>query len=388
VTTTTPTWTEEVTDLATGKVRQLRGGTGDPLVVLHQDIGNPGWLDFHERLAQRFTVRAPDLPGYSPLGTEQAELPAWARHPRDLAIIMLQWLDKLRIDRATLVGLGFGGWIAAEMATMDQRRFGHLVLVGAMGLQPKEGEILDQMMVSHHDYVKRGFRDEAAYERQYAGEPAPEHTTAWDFNREMTARIAWKPYLFSQTLPIRLPQTAGNYWVIVVTDAANNVVELLEDNNVGVSLTPVQVAPAYSAVVSTDLEAAPANTPVPLTGRASRGGGQPATFSLVDIHIRVRGTTRTIAALTDVAGNFATTWQPLQGEAGYYEIAAGHPGEATPVAQDSFHLLGLKAQPERPSVRLSEGSSVGGSVQIENLSDVPLTGLAVELVSKPPNVII
>ncbi|MGC8990278.1 MAG: CARDB domain-containing protein, partial [Verrucomicrobiia bacterium] len=163
---------------------------------------------------------------------------------------------------------------------------------------------------------------------------------------------------FAQTLPIHLPQTAGDYWVIVATDANNSVVELLEDNNLGISITPVRVVPAYTAVVSTDIEVAPANTPVPMKGMATLPDGKPAAFSLVNIHISVRGTTRTIAALTDSQGRFATSWQPLPGEAGFYEIAAGHPGEPVPAPQDRFYLLGMKAQPAQPSVRLSEGSSV------------------------------
>ncbi|HRT58988.1 MAG TPA: CARDB domain-containing protein, partial [Candidatus Paceibacterota bacterium] len=191
---------------------------------------------------------------------------------------------------------------------------------------------------------------------------------------------------FGQTLPLRLPMAAGQYWVVVVADALNNVVELLEDNNVRVSATPIQVNPAYHVTVATDLEVAPANTPVPMAGQAFRSGGAPAQFVPVNIHVRVRGTTRTIAAITDVQGRFATTWQPLPGEAGYYEISAAHPGEPVPAPQDSFYLLGMKAQPAQPSARLSEGSSIGGSVRIENLSDVPLTGLAVEILSKPPNV--
>ena len=36
-----------------------------------------------------------------------------------------------------------------------------MVLVGAAGLQPDEGEILDEMLTDYTDYVKAGFRDEA-----------------------------------------------------------------------------------------------------------------------------------------------------------------------------------------------------------------------------------
>jgi pimeloyl-ACP methyl ester carboxylesterase len=171
-------------------------GTGAPIVVVHHDIGNPGWLPFHDLLARQGTLYVPDLPGYG-----QSERPAWARHPRDLAVMLQLLLDKLEIERATLVGLGFGGWIAAEMATMSQRRFPRLVLVGAMGIKPAEGEILDQIMVSVDEYVRRGFADTAAFERQFGSELTQEQIHAWDAAREMTARIAWKPYMFSHQLP-------------------------------------------------------------------------------------------------------------------------------------------------------------------------------------------
>lgn len=194
--TRTETETETTIGLATGKIRLLRGGVGEPLVVLHHDIGNPGWLPFYQELSKRFEVLAPDLPGYG-----QSERPEWARHPRDLAIIMQHFLDKVSLDRVVLVGLGFGGWLAAEMATMNQRRLKALVLVGAMGILPRDGQFLDQILVSHIEYVKEGFRSEAEYARQFGSPPSPDLALSWDLNKEMTARVTWKPYMFSHELP-------------------------------------------------------------------------------------------------------------------------------------------------------------------------------------------
>jgi len=171
-------------------------GAGRPLVVLHHDIGSQDWIPFYDALAQDHEVYVPDLPGYG-----RSARPAWARHPRDLAILMLQALEQLEVRRVTLVGLGFGGWVAAEMATMANDRVRSLVLASPFGIKPQQGEISDQMMLSHVDYVKLGFRDEAEFERHFAAEPSPELALCWDLNREMTARIAWKPYMFSHQLP-------------------------------------------------------------------------------------------------------------------------------------------------------------------------------------------
>jgi pimeloyl-ACP methyl ester carboxylesterase len=62
-------------------------------------------------------------------------------------------LDALDADRVHLVGLGLGGWAAAEMATMNQNRLVTLTLVGAAGLKPRVGEIHDPMLAGFIDYV-------------------------------------------------------------------------------------------------------------------------------------------------------------------------------------------------------------------------------------------
>jgi pimeloyl-ACP methyl ester carboxylesterase len=116
--------------------------------------------------------------------------------------VIYQWLlAELGLRRVSLVGLGLGGWIAAEMATMAPAAFRRLVLVGAMGIRPERGEILDQALLSYIDYVKAGFHDVSAFDRTWGAEPPVSQLEQWDLNREMSFRIAWKPYMYSQTLP-------------------------------------------------------------------------------------------------------------------------------------------------------------------------------------------
>ena len=181
--------------VAAKNVRVLQSGTGRPLVVLHHSTGNPGWLPFYEQLAGSFQVIVPDLPGYG-----QSERPEWARDARDIALLVGRLLDNMGLEQIILVGLGIGGFIAAELATMEPHRISLLTLIGAAGLQPEEGEILDQMLVDYVDYVKAGFRDEASYNRVLGEDAATRYKELWDFSREMTARITWKPYMFSRRL--------------------------------------------------------------------------------------------------------------------------------------------------------------------------------------------
>src|SRR5438552_7915060 len=114
-------------------------------------------------------------------------------------------LGELAATRAVgpiaVVGRGFGGWIAAEMAALAPRTFHRLVLVGAMGLKPERGEIADQALVSYIDYVRLGFADQRTFDQVFGAEPPTPLLEQWDLNREMTFRIAWKPYMYNPTLP-------------------------------------------------------------------------------------------------------------------------------------------------------------------------------------------
>ncbi|GAB4336862.1 MAG: alpha/beta hydrolase [Dehalococcoidia bacterium] len=195
MTTATTTHTDQTIEVAGLTLRLLQGGSGDPVFLLHHSTGNPGWIPFYERLSEHFSVTVPDMPGYG-----QSERPEWAREPRDLAILMLQALDRLDLRDIVLVGFGLGGFIAAEAATMSRSRLKRLVLVGAAGLQPEEGEIMDQMLVDYEDYIKAGFRSDEAYAGVFGQSAADELKQLWDFSREMTARITWKPYMFNRRL--------------------------------------------------------------------------------------------------------------------------------------------------------------------------------------------
>jgi pimeloyl-ACP methyl ester carboxylesterase len=208
---------ERTTTVAGLRLQYLEGGSGPPLVVLHHDIGSQGWTPFHAALAANFRVLAPELPGYG-----RSDRPAYARHPRDLAMLVGLWMDQLDLDGITLVGLGFGGWLAAELAVMQQRRLQRLVLVGAMGIKPSEGEIVDQMLIDLPEYVEAGCADHEAFVRLFGEDVSREQTLVWDYAREMTARIAWKPYMFSHQLPHLLGGVQTP--TLVVWGARNRVV--------------------------------------------------------------------------------------------------------------------------------------------------------------------
>jgi pimeloyl-ACP methyl ester carboxylesterase len=182
-------------DLPHGKVDALIGGAGPPLVILPHDFGSFGWGALHERLARRRLVVALSPPGY-----DGSDRPLWLRNVPDLAALVGQALDALDIGPATLLGLGFGGWVAAELAARSPGRVAGLLLHAPMGIKPPSGEILDQFLVSAARYVEMGFTTVRAFAAALP-DGADAHLDAWENNREMTTRIAWKPYMYDPALP-------------------------------------------------------------------------------------------------------------------------------------------------------------------------------------------
>jgi pimeloyl-ACP methyl ester carboxylesterase len=206
-------WTSQTVSIAGSSMHVARAGTGPPLVVLQHDTGTPEGLPFYDALARDFTVLRP-----AHLGYDKSERPAWMRNVRDMAVVYQTLLARHEVTRdrrdVSVVGLGFGGWIAAEMATMAPAALRRLVLVGAMGIKPERGEIADQALLSYIDYVRLGFADPRAFERVFGAEPATPTLEQWDLNREMTFRIAWKPYMYNPALPHLLGGVATSTLVV------------------------------------------------------------------------------------------------------------------------------------------------------------------------------
>jgi pimeloyl-ACP methyl ester carboxylesterase len=217
------------TDVAGLSIQSMRKGDGPMLALLHHSFGSPGWLPFYDDLARDFTVVVPHLPGFG--GSER---PDWARHPRDLALLMGHWLRKQTPTSVALVGLGFGGWVAAEMATMSPEAIRTLVLVGAAGLLPEQGRILDQMLIAHGDYVKAAFHDHDAYVAVYGDTYDDDTLLQWDINREMIVRVAWKPYMYNRQMAPLLRELAvptllvwGEHDEVVPFECAEHYARLL-----------------------------------------------------------------------------------------------------------------------------------------------------------------
>jgi pimeloyl-ACP methyl ester carboxylesterase len=183
------------------------GGRGDPLLVLHGAGGNRGWTRWVERVAERYTVWAPTHPGFG--GSGDAD---WMEGIDDLARFYLWFVDVARLGRPHVLGHSIGGWTAAEMAVMSPGALARLVLVAPAGLKPETGEILDVFYYSPARVRELTVHDPATvpeWDALFGGAPTSAELETAARNREMAARLTWKPYMHNPRLARFLPRVTN-----------------------------------------------------------------------------------------------------------------------------------------------------------------------------------
>jgi pimeloyl-ACP methyl ester carboxylesterase len=114
-----------------GYKRAFRIAGEGPAILLIHGIGDNSttWDGVHAKLAQRFTVIAPDLLGHGKSDKPRADysVAAYANGMRDL-------LSVLDIERVTLVGHSLGGGVAMQFAYQFPQLVERLILVSAGGV--------------------------------------------------------------------------------------------------------------------------------------------------------------------------------------------------------------------------------------------------------------
>lgn len=111
----------------------VKAGSGPALLLLHGlACDHTTWSPIISRLAEEFTVIAPDFLGHGQSDKPRADysLGGYANGMRDLLTI-------LNIDKVTVVGHSFGGGVAMQFAYQFPERTERLVLVSSGGLGPE-----------------------------------------------------------------------------------------------------------------------------------------------------------------------------------------------------------------------------------------------------------
>jgi len=112
-------------------------GSGDPVVLFH-GAGTADGFDFAEPWAQKFRVIVPYHPGFG----ESADEPAYT-DVHDYVLHYLGLFEQLGLQTFKLVGLSFGGYLAAKFAIEHGHRLKKLVLVAPYGLAVEKYPLTD-----------------------------------------------------------------------------------------------------------------------------------------------------------------------------------------------------------------------------------------------------
>ena len=199
--------TEGMVSVGAAGLTMIKGGSGRPLLVLHEELGHPGWLSWHSQLAEDHSIYVPVHPGFGQLPRVD-----WITGVRDLAGFYSRMLREMALGPVDVIGFSLGGWIAAEMAAANPGQFRRLVLVAPTGLKPPDGEILDLFVVTARAYLDATVHDAAAtpeFASLYGGEETPAQFESWEDARAESARLAWKPYMHNPSLGPLLEGMSG-----------------------------------------------------------------------------------------------------------------------------------------------------------------------------------
>ncbi len=183
----------------------LRGGAGPPLLLLHGLAPVEPDAPVLELLAAHAEIMAPTHPGFG-----HAPRPDDFETVYDLVRLYLDVLDHLPYAKVTLMGLSFGGWLAAEIAATCPHRLDKLVLVGAVGIKVSDREtpdILDLFNTAPAVVERRRWHDPAKWAPDYDA-MSDDALVAHARNRDALCLYAWDPYMHNPRLKRWLPRIA------------------------------------------------------------------------------------------------------------------------------------------------------------------------------------
>ncbi len=135
-------------------VRYFEGGKGQPLVFLHGAGGVIREDPFLNKLAEKYHVYAPLLPGYGD-SEECGEI----RDMLDFTLHTADVVAALGLEDPILVGHSMGGMIAAEMAAVAPNDYSRLGLICPAGLWLDDHPIPDLFAMLPYEMPQYLFHD-------------------------------------------------------------------------------------------------------------------------------------------------------------------------------------------------------------------------------------
>lgn len=159
-----------------------------PLLYLHGTFLGNLWLDAHQRLAERFHVYAPDMPGFG-----LTARPDWMRDMSDYVLYLRDLLDALGLERPLVAGHSLGAWMALELAVWYPERVARLILCNAAGIRVKGSPIGDIFAMNAHELVAACFDNPLAAAPLLPAEVNVDYLLDQYRQRTTLASLAWNP---------------------------------------------------------------------------------------------------------------------------------------------------------------------------------------------------
>jgi pimeloyl-ACP methyl ester carboxylesterase len=181
---TEPEWV----DVGDVRVAYRRKGEGEPVLYLHGNGFTRMWLPFHDKLAERLDLIAPEHPGYG-----ETARPEWLTGMDDLVLHYDELLDALELETVHVVGYSLGGWIGAEFAAFYPRRLRSLTLVCPAGLRVPGRPAPNLIEMTTEGVWEALFNDPRNAERVKPDYGSIEEVVHLYGEATTFARLAWNP---------------------------------------------------------------------------------------------------------------------------------------------------------------------------------------------------
>jgi pimeloyl-ACP methyl ester carboxylesterase len=193
----------------------LRRGEGRAVLLLHGVNPISPRAPFVDMLARHGEVIAPSHPGFG-----ASAMPDDFDTMYDLVNLYHDVLDSIPASHVSVVGFGFGGWIAAELAVAGARKLDRLVLVDPVGIKIGGREVRDIVHFFNTDPAElnrlawhdAGRRPDGVYGLGWQATISDSMTDAEIIalarNWESLCIYAWKPHMYNPRLAYWLRRIA------------------------------------------------------------------------------------------------------------------------------------------------------------------------------------
>jgi pimeloyl-ACP methyl ester carboxylesterase len=193
----------------------LRRGEGRAILLLHGVNPISPRAPFVDMLARHGEVIAPSHPGFG-----ASAMPDDFDTMYDLVNLYHDVLDAIDAPRVSVVGFGFGGWIAAELAVAGAKKLDRLVLVDPVGIKISGREVRDIVHFFNTDPAelnRLAWHDPArrpdgiyglGWQATISDAMSDAEMIALARNWESLCIYAWKPHMYNPRLAYWLRRIA------------------------------------------------------------------------------------------------------------------------------------------------------------------------------------